>query len=116
MSSMIFKKEIYAGENLKRKSAPTRDLRVEALDMSSMIFEKEIYAGENLKRKSAPTRVLRVEALDLVPLTGLEPVWHCCRGILSPLCLPISPQRHYDVIYFITNRTICQVLRPDFFS
>ena len=30
----------------------------------------------------------------VVPLTGLEPVWYFYRGILSPLCLPISPQRH----------------------
>ena len=29
----------------------------------------------------------------LVPLTGLEPVRCCHRGILSPLRLPISPQR-----------------------
>ena len=29
----------------------------------------------------------------LVPLTGLEPVQYHYRGILSPLCLPISPQR-----------------------
>ena len=30
----------------------------------------------------------------MVPLTGLEPVRCCHRGILSPLRLPISPQRH----------------------
>ena len=30
----------------------------------------------------------------LVPLTGLEPVRCFHRGILSPLCLPIPPQRH----------------------
>ena len=29
----------------------------------------------------------------LVPLTGLEPVQYRYRGILSPLCLPIPPQR-----------------------
>ena len=33
---------------------------------------------------------------DLVPLTGLEPVRYCYRGILSPLCLPIPPQRHKE--------------------
>jgi hypothetical protein len=27
----------------------------------------------------------------MVPGTGLEPVQPCGRGILSPLCLPISP-------------------------
>ena len=30
----------------------------------------------------------------VVPLTGLEPVWYLYRGILSPLRLPIPPQRH----------------------
>ena len=30
----------------------------------------------------------------LVPATGLEPVRFLRRGILSPLCLPISPCRH----------------------
>ena len=31
----------------------------------------------------------------MVPVTGLEPV-HCCqRGILSPLRLPIPPHRHF---------------------
>ena len=50
----------------------------------------------------------------MVPLTGLEPVWYFYRGILSPLCLPISPQRHYNNIYFITNRTICQVPKSHF--
>ena len=29
----------------------------------------------------------------MVPLTGLEPVRRLIRGILSPLCLPIPPQR-----------------------
>ena len=30
---------------------------------------------------------------NLVPLTGVEPVRYCYRGILSPLRLPIPPQR-----------------------
>ena len=34
--------------------------------------------------------------LSLVPLTGLEPVLDRSRGILSPLCLPIPPQRPMD--------------------
>jgi hypothetical protein len=29
----------------------------------------------------------------MVPLAGLEPARSCPRGILSPLCLPIPPQR-----------------------
>ena len=38
---------------------------------------------------------------NLVPLTGLEPVRILLRGILSPLCLPIQPQRqHY---YYTTE-------------
>ena len=36
-----------------------------------------------------------IASLFLVPLTGLEPVQCRHRGILSPLCLPIPPQRHY---------------------
>ena len=39
----------------------------------------------------------------LVPLTGLEPVQYRYRGILSPLCLPIPPQRQVGrniVAYF----------------
>ena len=32
----------------------------------------------------------------LVPLTGLEPVRILLRGILSPLCLPIPPQRLFN--------------------
>ena len=32
--------------------------------------------------------------IGLVPLTGIEPVRCCHRGILSPLRLPIPPQRH----------------------
>ena len=34
--------------------------------------------------------------IGLVPLTGLEPVRILLRGILSPLCLPIPPQRRID--------------------
>ena len=33
----------------------------------------------------------------LMPLTGLEPVRILLRGILSPLCLPIPPQRHNNI-------------------
>lgn len=31
-----------------------------------------------------------------MPLTGFEPVRYRYRGILSPLCLPIPPQRRMD--------------------
>ena len=46
--------------------------------------------------------------LFLVPLTGLEPVRILLRGILSPLCLPIPPQRR--CFYYTTRSTICQGL------
>ena len=32
----------------------------------------------------------------LVPETGIEPVWPCGRGILSPLRLPVSPLRQME--------------------
>ena len=32
--------------------------------------------------------------LRLVRTAGLEPAQHFCRGILSPLCLPIPPRPH----------------------
>ena len=36
-----------------------------------------------------PTALLRdIEFVPVVPVTGLEPVRHCCREILSLLCLP----------------------------
>ena len=40
--------------------------------------------------------------LFMVPLTGLEPVQYRYRGILSPLCLPIPPQRrlHCMIAYY----------------
>ena len=34
----------------------------------------------------------------LVPLTGIEPVRILLRGILSPLCLPVPPQRHIQFL------------------
>ena len=46
------------------------------------------------KKESPANNVFTPFAGDrLVPLTGLEPVPHFCEGILSPSCLPISPQR-----------------------
>lgn len=46
-----------------------------------------------------------LRAFILVPLTGLEPVRVLPRGILSPLCLPIPPQRHtrYIITLFLQN-------------
>ena len=54
----------------------------------------------------------------LVPLTGVEPVRYFYRGILSPLCLPIPPQRHiwqcpmsseHRLDYYITVIKKCQL-------
>ena len=38
----------------------------------------------------------------MVPRAGIEPARHFCRGILSPLCLPISPPglSTVDFIYY----------------
>lgn len=49
---------------------------------------------KNTKKKKATF----VTFFFLVPLTGLEPVRCCHRGILSPLRLPISPQRHFQIV------------------
>ena len=52
----------------------------------------------NIKNRSVPPRGTD---LFLVPLTGLEPVQYRYRGILSPLCLPIPPQRrvlHHSIL------------------
>ena len=40
--------------------------------------------------------------VGLVPLTGIEPVWCCHRGILSPLRLPIPPQRRVNWLFYCT--------------
>ena len=41
----------------------------------------------------------------MVPLTGLEPVRYCYRGILSPLCLPIPPHPQKPRRNFSTRAT-----------
>ena len=50
----------------------------------------------------------KIDILSMVPLTGLEPVRILLRGILSPLCLPIPPQRR--CFYYTTRSVICQGL------
>ena len=52
-----------------------------------------------LPAKKQKTAILFPKWLFLVPLTGLEPVRYRYRGILSPLCLPISPQRRTRLFY-----------------
>jgi hypothetical protein len=46
--------------------------------------------GQIIKRPNYTTRTDGPKA-KMVPGTGIEPVRHLWRGILSPLCLPISP-------------------------
>ena len=63
------------------------------------------------KRKKSLRAVRRDHAM---PVTGLEPVRYFYRGILSPLCLPISPYRHIVqlLFYYIgsqKSRTFCRV-------
>ena len=47
-----------------------------------------------ITKRSTPNGVLL-----LVPLTGIEPVRILLRGILSPLCLPVPPQRRIIFCY-----------------
>ncbi len=51
-------------------------------------------------------------AFFMVPVTGLEPVRFLRRGILSPLCLPISPYRRHGCyrITFSANRQVLQLV------
>ena len=49
-------------------------------------------SAPNIKQK----REAKASLFYLVPATGLEPVRFLRRGILSPLCLPISPCRQGD--------------------
>ncbi len=53
----------------------------------------------------------------LVPLTGIEPVRILLRGILSPLCLPIPPQRHIKLclLFFSGQLFRCPVAVPGSF-
>ena len=48
----------------------------------------------------------------VVPLTGLEPVWYPYRGILSPLRLPIPPQRRMKFDASARWRPAKKLLRP----
>ncbi len=47
----------------------------------------------------------------MVALVGLEPTWYCYHWILSPARLPISPQSHFCLEYYI----ITYVNIQDFF-
>ena len=49
-------------------------------------------SASSKERSPKPLEALRI--LSLVPVTGLEPVRHRWRWILSPLRLPIPSHRH----------------------
>ena len=56
-------------------------------------LDTRLDASAEVNKKTEPgTRI--ASRLSLVPLTGVEPVRYFYRGILSPLRLPIPPQRH----------------------
>ena len=50
-----------------------------------------------IAKKKTATNLRLVAAPFVVPLTGIEPVRCCHRGILSPLRLPVPPQRRNDL-------------------
>ena len=63
------------------------------------------------------TAMVRIQGLlQLVPVTGLEPVRCCHRGILSPLRLPISPHRRVsiDFEYYTVIMGYCQGFSGNF--
>ena len=66
-------------------------------------IDTRLDARTKSQKEESPERDLRVEALDLVPLTGIEPVRSFYRGILSPLRLPVPPQRHMVQQNFCEN-------------
>ena len=51
----------------------------------------ELNVPEISRTKRAKSRRSVKLLILLVPRAGIEPARHFCRGILSPLCLPISP-------------------------
>ena len=57
-------------------------------------YPLETRALKQNKKTESGTRL--ASRLSLVPLTGIEPVRCCHRGILSPLRLPIPPQRQEE--------------------
>ena len=91
-------------ERQHRPRAPVRCCACVAIQIR---YETRIRTNAPLKvrRETARTRSV------LVPLTGLEPVRYCYRGILSPLCLPIPPQRRFtNIKHYTTIPIFCQVL------
>ena len=92
---------LYVRNPLKRRSGSTERLNLYCHKQRLMYY--------HLIKQQTRTfhRLVKGSGLNaLVPMTGLEPVRYCYRGILSPLCLPIPPHRH--MIYDILKVTICQ--------
>ena len=58
-------------------------------------------AAENKKPSPQTPDFTDFAEMIMVPLTGLEPVRYCYQGILSPSCLPISPQRQNIIIFIV---------------
>ena len=77
----------------------------------SLMTLQRLLLPKNIARSSDYSLSINYNASDcasrdiLVPVTGLEPVRCCHRGILSPLRLPISPHRHREVWAGITTPT-----------
>ena len=67
-------------------------------------------AGFGQKITNRQLTIVSTVGSFMVPLTGLEPVRYRYRGILSPLCLPIPPQRH--IINNIIFIPFCQGFFP----
>ena len=89
------------GNNRAYKCRGRRLRRPENPFSSTASLRGRLAVRGNLKRyKRQPessnnkSEAPRGVSLLLVPLTGIEPVRILLRGILSPLCLPIPPQRH----------------------
>lgn len=66
---------------------------------SGQIADKMVFKQKNI---SANADFTDFAEMIMVPLTGLEPVRCFQQGILSPSCLPISPQRHNHILYNYT--------------
>ena len=91
------------------KASDRPPLKVSALSIppqfSVIILILAVLAKARLKIfifKSRKKKKSSKKLLFLVPATGLEPVRFLRRGILSPLCLPIPPRRHF----FITQKAV----------
>ena len=82
-------------------------------------------SGEASPARTQPeltrTIVVALSKGSLVRTAGLEPAQHYCRGILSPLCLPIPPCPHLieiqsflvpNVLNTAAMRNLCQSPTP----